>query len=645
MASSDISSYRRSSTSLAPSTVDTSLPGSTSTRHLSLSPIDGCFPQSAHCPPQYYNAQQQDSHSPSFSSHSLSPYAQPSQFAELSQHWPHQGTVGSIDMSTRSITEPFPSASHFTGLVDDFAPGNLTLPKQNGGRMVRNLSAQDLSSASRRQQNAYHPYSTSPQQQRRSTGNAIGLSHMHPAAPQFDGANLRNAGLQDVHGLDLYGFTVTSASDAQTLPPRYTAMIPRPIDVSATYSALQQPQRTVSPTLMPTGLVQPASATASSFSSSPTAHTVMISRNVSNQSYDSAITLVEDPDATLVDTSFLSPSSYNKKDIIIPGLPQQDFSTESARWKAVQNRTHMADSHFVCAHLTTRVFCRPSCVAKKPERLRTTYFNFPGAIEAAESAGFRPCKRCKPEIPGTADNSALAVGQCIKQIVNETEQVFNGGSVQLNDEGEMKNKTLKEYSKLAGLSPFHFHRCFKAVAAITPGEFVRAHTALTLQDRLGMDSHAQPLSAPQVEQTMLGWTIRRARKTLGGALPAMYARGCPDMDVQAIHADTTAGRVAFAYVEFGLDVGPPVMLACMLGDDAVERVTKRFPGIKLREDATSWLKGVVDEVMKSAGREVQLPQSYVGHVRRARIAVSIRDELEAAVARHRAEQSFPAKSA
>ena len=523
-----------------------------------------------------------------------------------------------LDMPPRSMTE---QAMYWH---DQFIPGGAALDQRT--RMARNYSA-DHGSTRRHQPYAYigaSPY-------RRSESNVVGLQALH--ATPSSAESLHSSTSTAFSEFDVYDL-----GNKHQFKEHHFPGLSRPLDAETNLLALPEP--TGPRSMVPSGMV--GSYTPVRLYPSPPQDPIAATAGGGNLNHspESSLTMLDSPpDHRLSRSTVESPTYLASKPMQVPTLPHQDFTSEAARWKAVQERTHAADAHFVCAHLTTHVYCRPSCVAKKPERLRTTYFTFPGAIEAADQAGFRPCKRCKPEIPGTADNSALAVGQCVRQIVKEAENAFSGkGATHLTDEGEFKTKTLKEYSKMAGLSPFHFHRCFKAVAAITPGEFVRAHTALTLQDRLGMDSYAHPLDAAQVETMMLGWTIRRARKTLGGALPTMYARGCQDMEVQAIQCDTTAGKVAFAFVEFGLDVGPPVMLACMLGEDAVSRVAKRFPGIKIRDDPTGWLRGVVDEVMKHANREVQLPSDSVPHVRRARIAVALRDELEAAVARHRAEQ-------
>ena len=66
------------------------------------------------------------------------------------------------------------------------------------------------------------------------------------------------------------------------------------------------------------------------------------------------------------------------------------------RWTAVVARDHAADGTFFYSVKTTGVYCRPSCAARlaRPENVR-----FHATCADAERAGFRPCKRCKPDQP------------------------------------------------------------------------------------------------------------------------------------------------------------------------------------------------------------------------------------------------------
>lgn len=69
-------------------------------------------------------------------------------------------------------------------------------------------------------------------------------------------------------------------------------------------------------------------------------------------------------------------------------------TTRDPRWAAVVARDPAADDTFYYSVATTGVYCRPSCAAR---RARPENVKFHATRAAAEKAGFRPCKRCKPE--------------------------------------------------------------------------------------------------------------------------------------------------------------------------------------------------------------------------------------------------------
>ncbi|MBK3421366.1 Ada metal-binding domain-containing protein, partial [Methylobacterium ajmalii] len=79
---------------------------------------------------------------------------------------------------------------------------------------------------------------------------------------------------------------------------------------------------------------------------------------------------------------------------------------DAARFAAVARRDRAADGLFVYAVRTTGVYCRPSCAARpaRPENV-----SFHPTCAAAEAAGFRPCRRCRPNEASLAERQAEAV--------------------------------------------------------------------------------------------------------------------------------------------------------------------------------------------------------------------------------------------
>jgi len=69
------------------------------------------------------------------------------------------------------------------------------------------------------------------------------------------------------------------------------------------------------------------------------------------------------------------------------------FNSDDARWEAVRQRDRTADGAFVCAVVTTGIYCRPSC----PSRPRRENVRFYVSSAEASRAGFRACKRCRPD--------------------------------------------------------------------------------------------------------------------------------------------------------------------------------------------------------------------------------------------------------
>ncbi len=88
---------------------------------------------------------------------------------------------------------------------------------------------------------------------------------------------------------------------------------------------------------------------------------------------------------------------------------QAAFAGDAERWAAVQRRDRAADGEFFYSVRTTGVYCRPSCAARLPRRENVSFHD---STAAAERAGFRPCKRCRPDAhgPGRASRARRRQG-------------------------------------------------------------------------------------------------------------------------------------------------------------------------------------------------------------------------------------------
>jgi AraC family transcriptional regulator of adaptative response/methylated-DNA-[protein]-cysteine methyltransferase len=88
-----------------------------------------------------------------------------------------------------------------------------------------------------------------------------------------------------------------------------------------------------------------------------------------------------------------------------PMQQSQPASNADPRWTAIATRDTRSDGEFFYSVRTTGVYCRPSCAARPARRENVAFHT---TAEEAERAGFRPCKRCKPDRNSRAD-AALPV--------------------------------------------------------------------------------------------------------------------------------------------------------------------------------------------------------------------------------------------
>ncbi len=133
------------------------------------------------------------------------------------------------------------------------------------------------------------------------------------------------------------------------------------------------------------------------------------------------------------------------------------FQTDDARWAAVVARNAAADGVFYYAVKTTRVYCRPSCASRRARRENVFFYL---SCNAAEHAGYRPCKRCRPDGPSIEDARVAAVEKACRLI-----------------ERADTTPNLDRMAAAAGISRFHFHRVFKQLTGVTPKAYATAYRA------------------------------------------------------------------------------------------------------------------------------------------------------------------------
>ena len=132
-------------------------------------------------------------------------------------------------------------------------------------------------------------------------------------------------------------------------------------------------------------------------------------------------------------------------------------SADEMRWDAVIAKDKGADGQFYFSVRTTGVYCRPSCPSRRALRENVA---FHPSCEAAEAAGFRACKRCRPREASQSERHAAMVASACALIERSEDP-----------------PRLAALAAASGLSPFHFHRVFKAATGLTPKAYADAHRA------------------------------------------------------------------------------------------------------------------------------------------------------------------------
>ncbi|RWA11263.1 hypothetical protein EKO27_g3839 [Xylaria grammica] len=132
-------------------------------------------------------------------------------------------------------------------------------------------------------------------------------------------------------------------------------------------------------------------------------------------------------------------------------------STDEARWRLILAHTPTPD--FLYGVLSTGIFCRTSCPSRRPRRANVRFFD---SAASAVAAGFRACRRCRPESVDPSHESPQASAE--KQIGIACEYVRQR-------KGEVQ---LLEIAAHVGLSPRYFHGLFKQVLGTTPGAYAAA---------------------------------------------------------------------------------------------------------------------------------------------------------------------------
>ncbi|WP_248796283.1 bifunctional DNA-binding transcriptional regulator/O6-methylguanine-DNA methyltransferase Ada [Pseudomonas sp. MWU13-2105] len=208
------------------------------------------------------------------------------------------------------------------------------------------------------------------------------------------------------------------------------------------------------------------------------------------------------------------------------------------RWQAVVARDASADGDFVYGVRTTGVYCRPSSGARRPNPENVEFFDTP---EQAEAAGYRPSRRA------AADQTSI----------NEQHVTLVTRACQLIESSDTP-PTLNPLAEQLGLSPFHFHRVFKAVTGLTPKAYASAHRAGKLRAQLARGgSVTEALYEAGFNASS---RFYEASNGVLGMKPSDYRAGGANTDIRFAIGQCSLGAILVAQSDRGV-------CAILLGDD------------------------------------------------------------------------------
>ncbi len=226
------------------------------------------------------------------------------------------------------------------------------------------------------------------------------------------------------------------------------------------------------------------------------------------------------------------------------------------RWQNVLNRDAAADGDFVFAVKTTGIYCRPSCPARRAKPQNVLFFDH--SAEAV-AAGFRPCQRCNPDGQSLAEANAALVAEACRLI-------------------EASDETPKPGQLAAhiGMSPFWFHRQFRAVTGLTPGQWASAHRRRRVRAELAGQTGNVTDAIYDAGFASNSRFYERANETLG-MTPTAFRKGGAQMQIRFAVGDCSLGAILVAQSDKGI-------CAITLGDDPellIRDLEDRFPAASL----------------------------------------------------------------
>lgn len=211
----------------------------------------------------------------------------------------------------------------------------------------------------------------------------------------------------------------------------------------------------------------------------------------------------------------------------------------------MEERDCRADGEFILGVISTGIYCRPSCPARRPLRKNVRFYD---TVQEARADGLRACLRCDP------DASLSPKADLVKSVTDYIESHLD------------RTISLAALSEWTGVSRFHLQRTFRAATGLSPREYADAKRtdAFKAGIRKGKSLMEAQLDAGVSDTSGLGMT------------PRTFQRGGEGQFIRFATAACSLGFVLVAATDRGIcavELGDSVEgLSKKLADDFVKEV-------------------------------------------------------------------------
>jgi AraC family transcriptional regulator of adaptative response / DNA-3-methyladenine glycosylase II len=244
-------------------------------------------------------------------------------------------------------------------------------------------------------------------------------------------------------------------------------------------------------------------------------------------------------------------------------------------YRALRSRDARFDGRFFVAVSSTRIYCRPVCTVKPPRRENCRFY--PSAA-AAESAGYRPCLRCRPELaPGNASiDASTRLAQSAASLIEDRALEADG---------------LDALADRLGVTDRHLRRAFGAQFGVSPVEFAQTQRLL-LAKRLLTDT---ALPVTEVAFASGFGSLRRFNALFKQRYRLQPGQLRRRMRAQAsAPADTLAFELSFRppydWAAVGAFLGTRAIAGVEAFEDGRYRRTVRIAGEGREKDLAGWIE-------------------------------------------------------